>query len=200
MASGSSGMAHLRDHHLGQPSPGSLSASAAETGTITGTPNRRIAFSPNASSAKSASKLMQTPDRDDALVFSPTHSSGGFRAAMSADKDPFLTPASKAKMKANQPLSASAASFRPFYDSLSSDDSGETQSQAADAQEKQLSLPGHVSPILSTDSKLSRCLEFSCSNQPRASEIDDFIGVCLLLYLVSSLKSLSTHLSSPSIH
>ncbi|CAK7234313.1 hypothetical protein SEUCBS140593_008902 [Sporothrix eucalyptigena] len=144
-------MSQFREHQLQQQiqqSPSSRSGSAVDTVNITGTPNRLIAFSPNASSVKSVSKIIQTPDRDDVakglLVFSPTHSNGsGFRTTgVPVDKDPFVTPSSKSKMKNNQQLSATASSFRPFYDNMSSDDSGEDQPPTAEEQESlRLSQP-----------------------------------------------------------
>ncbi|KAL1899482.1 hypothetical protein Sste5346_002881 [Sporothrix stenoceras] len=176
MATGSSTMSQFRDQ-FPQSSPGSVSGGGADAANVTGTPSRLVAFSPNANSVKSASKLIQTPDRDDGLVFSPTHSSGGgFRtASMSADKDPFVTPSSKAKMKTNQQLSANAASFRPFYDSLSSDDSGENQPPVPEGQDLHV-LPGQISNSLSTDIFMSRCIEYSRSTKPSPAEIDEFIG------------------------
>ncbi|ERT01476.1 hypothetical protein HMPREF1624_02725 [Sporothrix schenckii ATCC 58251] len=174
-------MSQFRDQ-FPQSSPGSVSGGGADAGNITGTPSSRlIAFSPNASSVKSTSKLIQTPDREDTLVFSPTHSSGGgFRPTnMSADKDPFITPSSKAKMKSNQQLSAAASSFRPFYDSLSSNGSVEGNHQVAEGQDLQVSIPGQISNSLSTENFLSRCVEFSCSTQPGAAELNEFIGLAM---------------------
>lgn len=181
-------MSQFRDHQFQQSSPGSVSG-GGDAGNVTGTPTSRlIAFSPNANSVNSASKLIQTPDREDAkglMVFSPTHSSGGgFRTTgMSADKDPFVTPSSKSKMKTDQQLSATASSFRPFYDSMSSDGSGENQPQKTEGQDLHVSLPGQISHSLSTDIFMSRCVEFSCSTQPGPAEIDEFIAVRILIPL-----------------
>ncbi|CAK7203559.1 hypothetical protein SEUCBS139899_006293 [Sporothrix eucalyptigena] len=180
-------MSQFREHQLQQQiqqSPSSRSGSAVDTVNITGTPNRLIAFSPNASSVKSVSKIIQTPDRDEVakglLVFSPTHSNGsGFRTTgVPVDKDPFVTPSSKSKMKNNQQLSATASSFRPFYDNMSSDDSGEDQPPTAEEQESlRLSQPDQVSPVLSTDLFLSRCVEFSSSPQSGSTtDIETFLS------------------------
>lgn len=199
MATGPTTMSQFRDHQFPQSSPGSVSGGGADAVNVTGTPSRLIAFSPNANSTtKSASKLIQTPDRDDGLVFSPTHSSGGgFRtASLSADKDPFVTPSSKAKMKTNQQLSANAASFRPFYDSLSSDDSGDNQPPVAEGPDLHV-LPGQISKSLSTDIGMSRCIEYSRSTKPGPAEIDEFIGVRNFICLHSLIE---THMGCSSIH
>ena len=191
MAAASPAMSQLREQQLQQQqqqqSPRSISGTAPDSGILTGTPNRIIAFSPNANSVKSASKIIHTPDRDDAskgiLVFSPTHSSGGGYCAtgVSVDKDPFLTPSSLAKMKNNQDLSATASAFRPFYDNLSSDGSEEDQARTAEERDAiRYSEPDQISPILSTDLFLSRCVEFSCPSQNGSTtDIETFLTVCV---------------------
>ncbi|CAK7269308.1 hypothetical protein SEPCBS57363_003536 [Sporothrix epigloea] len=180
-------MSQLREQQLQQQqqSPRSISGIVADNGNITGTPNRMIVFSPSAKSVKSASKILQTPERDDLgkglLVFSPAHSSGGgFRTTgVSVDKDPFLTPSSLAKMRNNQQLSATASSFRPFYDNLSSDGSEDDHPRTGEVQKTiQFSEPDQISPILSTDLLLSRCIEFSCPPQNgSATDIDTFSAI-----------------------
>ncbi|CAK7262646.1 hypothetical protein SEPCBS119000_000069 [Sporothrix epigloea] len=182
-------MSQLREQQLQQQlqqqqqSPRSITGMAADLGSVTGTPNRMIVFSPSAKSVKSASKIMQTPERDDLgkglLVFSPTHSSGGgFRTTgLSVDKDPFLSPSSLAKINNNQQLSATASSFRPFYDSLSSDGSEDNHPRAGEEKgATQFSEPNQISPILSVDLLLSRCVEFSCMLQNvSATDIETFL-------------------------
>ncbi len=195
MASSASAMAHLRDSQFQQASPTSFSAAGADAANVTGTPNSRlVAFSPNTNSVKSVSKLIQTPDRAGSEkgppLFSPTHSSGGGlrSAAISGDQDPFITPSSRSKAK-NQ-LSATAMSFRPFYDSMSSGSSAENQPQSADERDNsQLPKMDQVSPVLSTELHLSRCVEFTCPSQvPSTIDVET--------YFVASQRPQIKHLLS----
>ena len=190
-------MSQYRDHQYPQASPAaSYPGTGADLSNPAGTPSSRmIAFSP-AAGPLSASKILHTPDRVDGadnahLLFSPTHSSGGgYRsaAASAADKDPFVTPSTKSKTVVQQ-LSANASGFRPFYDNLSSNGSDETQTRVSEELDKGRTMAlgvqrDHISPALSTELHLSRCLELTSPAQAATTaEVEAYLAVGFLCHI-----------------
>lgn len=195
-------MSQYRDHKYPQASPAaSYPGTGIDLSNPASTPgSRMIAFSP-ATGPLSASKILHTPDRHDGtdnahLIFSPAHSSGGgYRSAgvATADKDPFVTPSAKSKTVVQQ-LSANASGFRPFYDNVSSNGSDETQTRVSEEPDKGRAMAlgfqrDHISPALSTELHLSRCLELTSPSQAATTaEVEAYLAVGSLCFSLSSTR------------
>lgn len=179
-------MSQFREQGFQQTSPASYAGIGIDVGNIGSTPgSRAIGFSPGSNSVNSASKPTMTPDRDGSdgkhSIFSPTiqGSGGGFRTTgIPVDRDPFVTPSSKSKVHGQQ-LSATASAFRPFYDDIPSDDSEENLSHTKEECDNHLSES--VSPALSTELLLSRCIEISCSTSVTSADVEAYLAVCCLI-------------------
>ncbi|EFX00571.1 meiosis protein [Grosmannia clavigera kw1407] len=177
-------MSQFRDQGFQQTSPSSYTGVGIDVGNIGSTPNSRtIGYSPGSNSVKSASKPNQTPDRDGSdgqhSIFSPTvqGSGGGFRTTgIPVDRDPFVTPSSKTKTH-GQRLSATASSFRPFYDEPS-DGSESNRSRAGDDFDNERNQAAdNISPALSTELMLSRCIELSASTSVTSADAEAYLAI-----------------------
>ncbi|OAA55600.1 meiosis protein [Niveomyces insectorum RCEF 264] len=165
----------------------SLPGGNAESASVGGTPNSRVSLlSPTAKSVRSASKIIQTPDRETfekqtAELLSPIRGSGGggYRTTgVPVDNDPFVTP-SKTKVTGVQQLSATASSFRPVQESKTQENMGDTKVPKTEEVDVTGLFRAHeqVSRGLSTDLGLTRCLEISHVSQPGSNNlVEVYIG------------------------
>ncbi|KAK0645879.1 RNA recognition motif 2-domain-containing protein [Cercophora newfieldiana] len=173
-------MAQAREASFNPPSPHS-STGGADSYKHDGTPDTRLtAFSPDENSARS-SKLLKSTNANVSSDSNNVHfhvKSEGYHGAApgSAEKDPFISSASRSK--AEQKLSPTASAFRPVAIPLVANGSGSLAGQSSFGANYSPTLQSSnpsVGTRFSTELGLSRYIVVSSPEQPITSgNVEDY--------------------------